>query len=368
MKYLKMQPLFVDSQVLQTNICSMKYLFLTFSALIVSLASMAYEESVLSPKDPLVGYYKGRIEGATRYPFNVDKNMCAEIHRGPEGYRIRLMSDVMTRSEIHAEVGGLKAESDSIKLDAAGDWKLSGTIKPEGFTLAAKVDGKDALLKFEPLKIVSPTMGKRPPKGALVLFDGSGLDEWKQAFDGTPCVWNLKDGAMISKGLEKNGKKCDGSIVSKRNFGALRMHIEFKIPAEYSVIQYSRGNSGLYIGPYEIQILDSFGKDGNFGECGSIYRIIPPKVNACLEPEVWQTFDVEFFPAQFDGDKLVKNPVISVWQNGVRIHFCEEISRPTNLQPENVGYKHPQGKLPIAIQDHLHPVAFRNIWVEEIEK
>ena len=78
MKYLKMQPLFVDSQVLQTNICSMKYLFLTFSALIVSLASMAYEESVLSPKDPLVGYYKGRIEGATRYPFNVDKNMCAD--------------------------------------------------------------------------------------------------------------------------------------------------------------------------------------------------------------------------------------------------------------------------------------------------
>lgn len=111
-----------------------------------------------------------------------------------------------------------------------------------------------------------------------------------------------KDGEMISKPLMVDGKRRDGTIRSKGKFGAFRMHLEFKIPPT------GPGNSGVYVGPYEIQVLNSFGREGSWYDCGSIYRQHPPKVNASIEPEAWQTYDIEFHPAKFDGDRLISHP------------------------------------------------------------
>ena len=110
-----------------------------------------------------------------------------------------------------------------------------------------------------------------------------------------------------------------------------------------------------------MQILDSFGLEGKNNECGGIYMIAEPKVNMCFPPLVWQTYDIDYTPAQFEGGKKVKNARITVRHNGVLIHDNVELTHATTAAPLGEG---PEPG-PVYLQDHGTPVRYRNVWVVE---
>jgi hypothetical protein len=155
-----------------------------------------------------------------------------------------------------------------------------------------------------------------------------------------------------------------GSIVTKRDFGDFRMHLEFNVPdMPERYTGQGRGNSGIYIQKrYEVQILDSYGRKPEFNGCGSIYRSRTPDKNACKKPGEWQTYDIIFRQPRWEkvNDKFEKteNMRITVWLNGVLIHDNAEIS-------DKTGMGGPEGPEPgpIKLQDHGNEVKFRNIWI-----
>ena len=222
------------------------------------------------------------------------------------------------------------------------DSQLSGVLAEGKIQV---VNGDVTVAELAKTTRVSPTMGKKAPEGAVVMFDGSSAEPWK-------------NGKMTEDGLLMQG------VTSHQLFSKpFHLHIEFRLPYKPHARGQGRGNSGIYMqGRYETQMLDSFGLSGEHNECGGIYSIKKPDVNMCLPPLAWQTYDIDFTPAKFDGDgKKTANATITVSHNGVTIHSDVALPKSTTASPLKEG----TAPGPIYIQDHGNPVRFRNIWLAE---
>ncbi|MHC4682302.1 MAG: DUF6807 family protein, partial [Planctomycetota bacterium] len=161
------------------------------------------------------------------------------------------------------------------------------------------------------------------PGNAIVLFDGRDFSHWTTGSD-KEIGWRIVDGAM--KVVPKSG-----SIMTKRNFRDFKMHAEFKTPQlSANVRGQGRGNSGIYIQRrYELQILDSFGLELKYNECASLYKSRAPDKNVCRMPGRWQSYDIIFHAARYEGQKKVRNARITVWHNGVLVHDDVEVPNKT---------------------------------------
>jgi len=330
-------------------------------------------------KDAFAGFYKGKItladgsELKKGYPFSMYSELFAEVYRGPdENYRLRIQPDIMSRAENAAIAENLKASGGKIAFKTSGEIALKGEITPDGITADGTYANQKIKLDFKRLDFKSPTMGAKAPAGAAVLFDGANAsDEWVLVADEKiPFNWIIEEGAMTVKtdALKPDGKRLSTSIRTKKAFGKSKLHIEFRIPPMYDKLGQARANSGVFFGPYEVQVLDSFGTEALWNECGSLYRQTPPQVNACLEPGAWQTYDIYYTPAKYDGDKLAAYPTFTVYLNGVRVQNGTEVPYSTSIaRKEADKFVHPKTPVQLQLQDHTNPVSFRNIWIEEIK-
>ena len=245
-------------------------------------------------------------------------------------------------------------------LPGAG-WDKSAKIEGEGKRDGDKVEftfssgdkatlTKDAITgvndKFTAKKIhrQSPTLGAKAPTGAVVLFDGSNADAWAGGH------------------LDDLGRKilASGSKTKRADFQDYTLHVEFLLPFKPLGRGQDRANSGVYMQDrYEVQVLDSFGLKGENNECGGIYSKTKPDVNMCFPPLAWQTYDIDFTAAKYDGEgKKTKNAIITVKHNGVLIHGNTEIAGPTGG-----GKKEDPTGGAIQLQGHGNPVFYRNVWI-----
>jgi hypothetical protein len=79
----------------------------------------------------------------------------------------------------------------------------------------------------------------------------------------------------------------------------------------------------------------------------------------CYPPLRWQTYDINFTAAVYEGTKKIKNGRITVKLNGVIIQKEVELTHATTARPVKEG---PEPG-PIYLQDHGNPVFYRNIWI-----
>lgn len=189
----------------------------------------------------------------------------------------------------------------------------------------------------------SPTLGQKPPADAVVLFEGKDVKAFKPGARMTP------DGLLME------------GATSLEEFGDCTLHLEFMLSYMPEARGQARSNSGVYLqGRYEVQVLDSFGLNGENNECGGVYTVAKPQVNMCLPPLEWQTYDIDFQAPTFDaGGKKTDDAHVTVKHNGVLVQDGVAVPQPTTaaiLAKEAV-------KGPLYLQDHHNPVRFRNVWI-----
>jgi len=196
------------------------------------------------------------------------------------------------------------------------------------------------------------------PKGAIVLFDGVDTSEWLHRGTNAPCAWDVVEGTLVVKGGTPD-------LVTKRQFGDYRLHLEFQLPVMPDAKDQGRANSGVYnLGRYEVQILDSYQNPTyKFGGCGAIYGQKDPDTDAIVPPGWWNSYDFLFRAPRLDAaGKVVEKPRLSVWHNGIRIHRDVELQG--DATTSGIEGQAPK-KGPILLQNHGAPIRFRNIWIVE---
>jgi hypothetical protein len=200
----------------------------------------------------------------------------------------------------------------------------------------------------------------RPPSDAVVLFDGKDLAEWRMG-DGGPAKWKLAAGYFeVVPGT--------GQLYTRRVFGDCQLHVEFAEPAPPRGSDQDRGNSGVFLqGLYEVQVLDSYRSNTYAdGQAAAVYGQFPPLVNASRPPGEWQSYDIVFHRPRFDASgKLLRPARLTVLHNGVLVQDDVVLSGPTGHH-QRPAYAPGPDQLPLSLQDHDHPVRYRNIWIREL--
>lgn len=323
----------------------MRYVMLGVGVLVVALGLMADRDLLRAqnPKDAIVdpekagadfliqGEYEGLLDGKEK--------LGAQVIAKGGG---KFTGDFLLGGLPGAGWNGKTKTKLEVKTGAGKSTKGAWT----GVFAAGKLTGKtDKDQEFVLKRVVrtSPTLGLKPPEGAVVLFDGSNANEWS-------------GGQLVEGNLLKMGTN------SKKKFGDVKLHVEFRTPFQPFAGGQGRGNSGVYLqGRYEVQVLDSFGLKAGGGDCGALYSERAPDINMSFPPLSWQTYDIEYRTARYDtAGKKMSGAKITVLHNGVKIH--------DNYEYKKSGDKPGEDKPgSINLQNHGNPVYYRNIWVVELK-
>lgn len=288
------------------------------------------------------GEYSGTVSADGELKFGLQVIALGDSKFTGVGYRGGLPGDGWDKSE-PKRVENVKSVDGKLMFEA---W--DATVQVANGVATVLVDGQ-SIGELSRLERKSSTLGKKPPQGAVVLFDGSSVDGWEHK--GKPA--NMTDDGLLKQGAQ-----------SKKKFGDHKLHIEFLLPYMPKARGQGRGNSGLYLqGRYEVQMLDSFGLSGENNECGGIYSIKKPDENMCYPPMQWQTYDVEFHAAKFADGKKIEDAWMTVAHNGVVIHDKVKLPKKTTAAPNNEG---PEPGF-VYLQNHGNEVRYRNIWAVRMD-
>ncbi len=202
-----------------------------------------------------------------------------------------------------------------------GDSLVGGLTMPDGkkFTLTG-VRAPSLRRKSEPV------WGKE-----IKLFDGTDLKGWHAL---GPNQWKADNGSLVSPASGSN-------IATDQVFNDFKLHIEFRYP--------KGSNSGIYLrGRYEIQIIDSKGKEPLSIYLGGIYGFLSPTEMMAKDADEWQTYDV-----------TLVGRLVTLSLNGKTVICNQEIPGITGGALDS----REGDPGPILIQGDHGPIEFRNILI-----
>ncbi|MHC4682043.1 MAG: 3-keto-disaccharide hydrolase [Planctomycetota bacterium] len=267
--------------------------------------------------NPYMGEYKGTYHPDGSVTMSASAQVVAEgddVH-----YRIVLKGTPNEQGADGADIElyGHRRGTTVYIGDRAGGYYWTGQIQNEHLAVKSSYGQHFELDKFVRK---SPKEGLKPPAGAVVLLP------FREGVKPDMSAWRNADWKPLDTGAFQVTK---GSNRTKEQFGDIEhFHIEFKLPLEPNNRGQGRANSGVYFaGTFEVQVLDSF---------GLVHTSPRLKANGAVR----------------------ENARITVYHNGIKIHDNQEIPYSGDKWK---GKSEATG--PIMLQDHRHPIQYRNIWL-----
>ncbi len=141
-----------------------------------------------------------------------------------------------------------------------------------------------------------PTEGEAPKLkksmfgDPVKLFNGTDLEGWELAETTATNGWKAKDGVLVNHPVQTPGEAhiTYGNLRTTDTFEDFNLKLEVNVP--------EGSNSGVYLrGIYEVQVMDSYGKELDSHNMGGLYSRIAPSEAAEKPAGEWQKLDITLF-------------------------------------------------------------------------
>jgi len=159
----------------------------------------------------------------------------------------------------------------------------------------------------------APNVSKAKMGEPIKLFNGKDLAGWSLINSNHKNGWIVEDGVLINNPVQPEGDDHHyryGNLRTDATFEDFNLKLDVNIP--------KGSNSGVYLrGIYEIQVVDSYGKDLDPHNMGALYSRVKPAMAAEKEGGEWQTMDITLYnhhvTVELNGKKILDNaPVLGV--------------------------------------------------------
>ena len=187
----------------------------------------------------------------------------------------------------------------------------------------------------------APDLSKLRFGNPIELFNGRDLTGWRLTNENQVNGFMAVDGVLENVVPQKPGEPRIryGNLRTDQEFEDFNLKLDVNVPAG--------SNSGVYLrGMYEIQVLDSYGREPNSHNMGGVYSRISPAVAAEKPAGEWQSMDITLVDRH-----------VTVILNGITIIDNQPVYGPTGGALQSDVF----APGPIYLQGDHGPVSFRNM-------
>ncbi|SHF65064.1 protein of unknown function [Mariniphaga anaerophila] len=132
----------------------------------------------------------------------------------------------------------------------------------------------------------APDLSKVKYDKPIKLFNGKDLSGWKLIRPERGNGFKVVKGELVNDPVQTEGKRIHyGNLRTEQEFEDFNLTLEVNVP--------EGSNSGVYLrGMYEIQVMDSYGKELDSHNMGALYSRITPSSAAEKPAGEWQKMDI----------------------------------------------------------------------------
>ena len=217
---------------------------------------------------------------------------------------------VVTRRVSSNEFGSRTLQAPQLlEAEVNGDQLIGKLTEP-------KKDGSGAKVTlFHGTKIpdvpAKPNLANVQYGKPIKLLNGKDLTGWVIKEAGKANGWSVEKGVLRNNPVQPEGKHISyGNLRTVDTFEDFNLKLQVNVPAG--------NNSGVYLrGIYEVQVVDSYGKEVDSHNMGALYSRITPSSAAEKKPGEWQDMDITLYKrhltVKLNGTTIIDNqPVYGV--------------------------------------------------------
>jgi len=151
----------------------------------------------------------------------------------------------------------------------------------------------------------APDLSKVKYGVPIQLFNGKDLTGWKLINPKQANGFKVVDGVLVNDPVNPEGQRVNfGNLRTEKEFEDFKLTLEVNVP--------EKSNSGVYLrGMYEIQVVDSYGKELDSHNMGGLYSRVKPTVAAEKKGGEWQTMEMilcdRHVTVVLNGKKIIDN-------------------------------------------------------------